>query len=214
MIYIDDYNNTAILDKLPFTKKPVANKESNLDSIDPGVNENAFRYFWFLIGATIGEHYESVDKILVDKYQIVTTDPADAVNAVTDMYGTERFLPFIKDIYPLIEDAVDGKYPELKTDESGFVPIVVAAIIGGVATLGGGGLALAGKNKDKKGTEAVAKSNALLGLSNMMAEKEKARLEAIKQQGQERKTLIIGIIVIIVFTMLIAGIVIYNRTKV
>lgn len=209
MIYIDDYNNTAILDKLPFTKKTEANKGSNLDSVDPGMSENAFRYFWFLMGATIADHYESIDKILVDKYQIVTTDPADAASAVTDMYGSDRFVPFLKDIYPLIEDTVEGNYPNIKVEETGFV----GALIAGIAAVVSGGLALAGKAKEKQGASAIAKSNALLGVSAVMAEKEKARLEQIKQQGEERKVLIIGIIVVILISMIIAGFVIYNRNK-
>ena len=172
MFYIDDYNSKAIIDTLPFPVKKATASATEIVKADPKVSagaENSFRYFWFLVGATVGQHYTVVDKVLTDKYHIVTTDPADAVTAITDMYGTERFVPFLKDIFPLLEDVSEDNPPNVAniatTDENGFAIALIAAI-GAVA---GGALGLASSAKNAKGQKEAARSNALLGLSTVLA---------------------------------------------
>lgn len=213
MFYIDDYNSKAIIDTLPFPVKKAVNEATGTVTADPkkpAANQNAFKYFWFVIGATVGQHYEVVDKVLSDKYHIVTTDPNDAVSAITDMYGTDRFVPFLKDIFPLMEDVSEDFPQNPNTEESGFV----VALIAGAAAVIGGAFGLAGKNKELKAQKEAAKANAITGLSTIIAEKEKTKAELIKQQGSERKLLIIGIISLILITGIIAAIIIYKRNKV
>ncbi len=216
MFYIDDYNSKAIIDTLPFPVKKAVNEVTGTavtaDPKKPAGSQNAFKYFWFLIGATVGQHYEVVDKVLSDKYHIVTTDPSDAVTAITDMYGTERFLPFLKDIFPLLEDVAED-FPQnpvsTKPEESGMGGGITEAI----ASVVSAGLNFGSASKNLKGTKEIAKSNAITGLSTIIAEKEKTKAELLKQQGSERRLLIIGIISLIFISALIAAIIIYRRNK-
>lgn len=200
MIYVDTYDSKAITNAPPSKSVPI-----------PGDSSEALKYFWYAIGVTIAENYNTV-KNLIAKQGLIVDDKADAVKAITDMWGTKKWDPFLKDITPVVADTLETKHPELLPEESpsgGWVTAVIQA----VGSIGTGVAGAVSSDKQLQASKAQAQATALQGIAGVVAEKEKAKAEIAKAQSSEKRALIYVLIALIFVIGAIIAIVVYKKRQ-
>ncbi len=199
MFYIDDYNEGGI------TGAPPTNE-------DPGkltqLTEEAKR-FWYLAGITVAEDYKAV-KDLLAKHNIQVTDPKDAINAMTDMWSTDFWQPFLKDLAPLMAETIGPKFPELLADESGFdlgqainaTAQIGSAVAGGVAS-----------SKDAKAAQASANAIALKAQYDLQIAREQNAATAANEKATTNRIIIISVILFILIALAIIAFVVWKKNQ-
>ena len=206
MIYIDDYNSKVISNGPPKKedKAMLADTKKQMDSRQQAI-------FWYLSGVTIGYNYEEV-KVLLSKYGYDVSNEQDAATAIAEMIGTPKWTKFLLEFGNLIEESVDEsvfKKLEDGAEESSFV----AALIGAIGAIGGSSLGLAKSSKDKKAAEVNAKAAMFVGITNVLAEKQRVDAEREKTLREEKKSTIWIVISVVVVLLAIIGFVVYKRMK-
>jgi hypothetical protein len=202
MFYIDNYNSKAISNTPP-------NKE-DMKKIVQTKNEltkQQLAVFWNIVGVAIGYNYEDVKELLA-KYGYKVVNEQDAAVAIADLWGTTKWVDFVKELNYILEDTIDEHMTEAQ-EESGFV----AALIGAIGAVAGGTLGLASSDKQKKAAKEGAKTQMLAGLTNVLAAREQRKAAELEAKTSKGKTIVWIIVSLIIVIGLIIGIVIYKKNK-
>lgn len=210
MYYIDDYNSKAVTNTPPKRQMVAKLKQANTK-----MQKAQLDAFWNLMGITIVENFEDV-KELLSQYGYNVINEEDAAVAISEVWGTPKWIDFVRDAGFLIEDTVDEQLIQNlapKTDENSFATVVIAAIVGAVGAIGGGSLQLASSNKQLKATKENAKSTMISAIASVQAERLKVEAERIKAEGATGKTAywIVGITIACI--AIIVAIVVYRKRK-
>jgi len=204
MFYIDDYNSKTITNSLPKKdREALAKVKSEMDS-------KQLATFWYIAGVTIASNYEEVRELLL-KYGYDVTNEEDAASAIADMLGTPKWTRFAVDFGNVVEETADDNIIELlkNSEESEFIAAIIAAA--GAAI--GGSLGLASSNKQLKASKENARAAMIMGITNVLAEKEKAKAERARAARESKSGVVWIVVSVIVVIGIIVAIIIYKRNK-
>ena len=205
MIYIDDYSSKAITNSPPKKEDRIELAKAKTE-----MNGKQLAAFWYIAGVTIASNYKDV-KELLSKYGYDVSNEHDAASAIANIYGTPKWIKFIAEFGDIIEASVDENLiiDSIGGEESSWVQALIAAV-GAVAS---SSLTLAKSSKDKKAAESNAKSAMFVGITNVLAEKEKVKAEKEKTMRESKSGIIWIVIAVLVVIGLIIGFVIYKKNK-
>ena len=206
MYYIDDYNSKAVTNAPPQRKLVEKLKQANTK-----MQKAQMDAFWNLMGIVIAKRFEDVKELLAHYgYNVVNEE--DAAIAVSEVWGTPKWIDFVKDAGFLIEETIDEQLVESmlpKTEESSWIAAVIAA----VGSITGSSLQLAASNKQLKATKENAKSAMITAIAQVQAEREKVEAERIKAEGSMGKTAYWILGITIASIAIIVAVVVYRKTR-
>ncbi len=102
MFYIDDYKSKPVVNAPPGFKEKQEQKKQHENDV--------LNLFWYSIGVTIAEQFDSV-KNLLGRYGHNVSSEEEAATAVTDILHTKRWPKFVEEMSPFINKTVDKKFP-------------------------------------------------------------------------------------------------------
>lgn len=106
MFYIDDYNSKAIVNRPP-------QKQQKFTPEQKEKQNDMLNLFWYTMGVTIAEKFDSMQNIL-NKYGFSVSTEQEATTAVNTMaFGkdTKRWQSFLNDVSGMMNDTLDAKFP-------------------------------------------------------------------------------------------------------
>lgn len=98
MVYVDEYESQVIVDSPPSVQNAAVTTEKSVEE-----KKEVLNYFWSFLSDTINKNFQTVQKVL-SNYGIQAENPEQAVSAATGFFGTDKWIPFVKDIAPLLEE--------------------------------------------------------------------------------------------------------------
>lgn len=183
-----------------------------------------FKDFWYLMGITIDNNFNSVKKKLFN-YGYSVKNKEQAVNAVSDIWISDDFIDFFEDISPEFEAAVAGKeskvleeYEKSKDkkaaekmnksveelsytdeDESPFIGALIASIGAAVGATG----SIISSTQQRKMEKERAR-----------AEMRKGILDIAKQDPPQKQVNWMMIITVLLFiALIVVGVILYKKYK-
>ena len=102
MFYIDDYKSKTVVNAPPGYKEKQEQRKQHENDV--------LNLFWYSIGVTIAEQFDSV-KELLSRYGHTVSTEEEAATAITDIVHTSRWPKFVEGMAPLLHKTVDNKFP-------------------------------------------------------------------------------------------------------